>query len=134
MKIFTGVFAVLVILAILNPTKDDFDSYYKNLIKSNSPFSQKDFPSKVPVLEIMTYTTRTNYYIFSVFKTEIPEYSGYTYGDITKYGFVGTIIDEEIPDTTKYGMSIILIIIIIATILYFRNQYTKGYKSSEHSS
>ena len=79
-KIFTGTGAILLVLAISNPTQKDFESYIRT----------KDIPRNANV-----YTGRTGYYlILSKYQRKIVNYiNGNTVKDETYIGFFKNFIE-----------------------------------------
>lgn len=107
---------VLGILAILNPSKDDYGNYCNKLIKENNPSSQLTPEIRNVSSAIMVNNTeRTNYYVFSIYKTEVLGYK------LVKYGYLGSFFEENSTETILYvAIPIVFIIFLIIGKYYFQ--------------
>lgn len=114
MKVLIGISFILLILAALNPSKDDYETYCKKLVEkvdNNSGIQNNQFNNALKTTSVAIFinsTERDNYYIFSTFKTKIAGY------EITRYGFLGDF-SSGVPIT----LIVIIVVVFFIVVIYY---------------
>lgn len=116
MKSVIGLIFLFLVLVTLNPSKDDYESYCNKLIGqiASIPNDQlADAIKKISVSIFISDTERTNFYLFSIFKTKIESH------EIIRYGILSFFIDSTIFRSTTFLLITLVLLAILGIAILF---------------